>query len=423
MRLLVFSLLFFISSSVLAQADLWRTEDGLSNDWISDINQDKQGYLWLATQYGLNRFDGYDFDSYNYTPDSASSLSANWVRHLEVSDEGMIFFSCFFGQLHRYDPIDDEFVKLHSAQDSVYPSVVRDILIDSADNLWVGATNGLFLLPSRSTELKRLYDLSVNDIEMSSDGSLFLVAHDAIYRINDTHINPRFEFTDQLTFKQLFIDNQDNLWAINDQGLWSVDQSTWSFNAYPLEDFGSSGVFHATSILEDNKGRLWVAGDKGVNIIRANRSEQDYMLWDVLIKEDINPVEITKIFQDRDDNIWIGTNKGLVMTSSLHRRFLSTSDFSTVESIKRVRHIHVHDDIVWLGNEEGLYEVRPGSQAIRMFKRPVQSIYYGSDKTLYIGSGSDIFRKVDGEEVFQKFINDDYAGGITGCPVDDANSK
>ena len=160
----------------------------------------------------------------------------------------MIFFSCFFGQLHRYDPIHDVFVKLHSAQDSVYPSVVRDMLVDSADNLWVGATNGLFLLSSRSTELKRLSDLSVNDIEMSSDGSLFLVAYDAIYKINDTQVNREFKFTDQLTFKQLFIDNQDNLWAINDQGLWSVDHSTWSFSAYPLEDFNSSGVFHATSI-------------------------------------------------------------------------------------------------------------------------------------------------------------------------------
>ncbi|MEM9809503.1 MAG: two-component regulator propeller domain-containing protein, partial [Cyanobacteria bacterium P01_D01_bin.56] len=62
-------------------------DQGLSNEWISAISQDGKGYLWIATQYGLNRFDGHEFEVFTYRP--KDGLSSNWIRDIYASENGL----------------------------------------------------------------------------------------------------------------------------------------------------------------------------------------------------------------------------------------------------------------------------------------------------------------------------------------------
>ena len=71
-------------SDYLTKFESFTIENGLSNNHVLDILQDKYGYIWIATRNGLNRFDGYRFVTYKNDPEDSTSLSDNYVTSLEL---------------------------------------------------------------------------------------------------------------------------------------------------------------------------------------------------------------------------------------------------------------------------------------------------------------------------------------------------
>ncbi|MEM1216466.1 MAG: two-component regulator propeller domain-containing protein, partial [Bacteroidota bacterium] len=69
------------------------TSDGLTNDWISALATDERGYLWIATQYGLNRYDGQGFSAFTYQANDTAGLGANWVRTMAYRPDGSLWMS------------------------------------------------------------------------------------------------------------------------------------------------------------------------------------------------------------------------------------------------------------------------------------------------------------------------------------------
>ncbi len=92
------ALLINLSNLVLslnAQSGMqyWTTENGLSSDHIVQILQDQNGYIWIGTRYGLNRFDGYEFKSYYYEPNNLISLTTNRVVDMTQDSSGAIWLA------------------------------------------------------------------------------------------------------------------------------------------------------------------------------------------------------------------------------------------------------------------------------------------------------------------------------------------
>ncbi len=98
------SLLFLLfipphAGSQPLQFEHWSTDNGLSNNWVSAVLQDSRGFLWIATQYGVNKFDGYEFQLYRYDPNDSNSLNSNWVRSMTEDTKGNIWFGLYGGGL------------------------------------------------------------------------------------------------------------------------------------------------------------------------------------------------------------------------------------------------------------------------------------------------------------------------------------
>jgi signal transduction histidine kinase/ligand-binding sensor domain-containing protein len=120
-------------------------DDGLSNDSVGFIFQDRQGFLWLGTQDGLNRYDGYRFTVFRNEPANPNSLSNNSVTCMAEDPEGMLWIGTLGGGLNRYNPRSGAFTRyLHNPANpgSLSSNSVTALHVDRIGRLWAGTLGG-----------------------------------------------------------------------------------------------------------------------------------------------------------------------------------------------------------------------------------------------------------------------------------------
>ncbi len=123
----------------------YTTENGLSDDYVTDILQDQNGYIWIGTTSGLNRFDGYSFTVFKYRPGEPHTLSNNSINDLHEDAEGRIWIATD-GGLNMYNPLTEQFKHYqHDAnnENQVLYNRTRVIYEDQEGILWLGTHNGL----------------------------------------------------------------------------------------------------------------------------------------------------------------------------------------------------------------------------------------------------------------------------------------
>ena len=144
MQKYLFILILFLNLlNANSQQYLFQTldvEDGLNHSSIESIVQDHYGYIWVATQYGLNRYDGYKFTVYTHNPIDSNSISDIGVHKLYVDRAGNLWVITFSGKLNRYDQEHDVFIRYDL--DKFSPSEkgskqISSITEDSSGNLWI----------------------------------------------------------------------------------------------------------------------------------------------------------------------------------------------------------------------------------------------------------------------------------------------
>src|ERR1041385_6736313 len=108
---IIFSFLFFLLPEIFsAQTDSWikhyGVKEGLSQGSVLSLVQDKQGFIWVGTENGLDRFDGYFFREYQNDPHDTTSLSSNYVYALVTDNAGKVWIGTGRG-INVYDPLSD----------------------------------------------------------------------------------------------------------------------------------------------------------------------------------------------------------------------------------------------------------------------------------------------------------------------------
>ncbi len=116
------------------------TEDELSNNAITAILQDRRGFMWIGTQDGLNRFDGYRFTTYRHDPNNLNSLSNNYIEDLLEDRDGNLWVATQ-GGVNRFDPHTGNIVRYqHEPEnpDSLSANEIKTIFQDHSGTLWFG---------------------------------------------------------------------------------------------------------------------------------------------------------------------------------------------------------------------------------------------------------------------------------------------
>ncbi len=334
-RLLVLCFLMALAPSSLCSSsphvirfNYLTTEMGLSNNAISSegqtIVQDKNGFLWFATQDGLNRFDGYNIKTYRHDPANPHSLLDNFVTTLYEDRQGFIWVGTYYG-LDRFDPTTERFTHF-SPGHSTNP--ILAIIEDQPGALWIGTEHGLQYLKTASGRFRYYrhdksdpHSLSndfVKAVLKDSQGTLWVGTDDGLDRFDPAtgrFVHFRSARTDSHSLSSdsiytLHEDRRGNLWVGTNNGLNRMGPARRRFIRY-LEDTGASSTLsanHIVSIVEDRQGQLWIGIYAG-GIARLNPETGDvyhypYKSGDL---HGLSSNNVAALFIDRQNKLWVGT--------------------------------------------------------------------------------------------------------------------
>src|SRR5580700_9931796 len=139
------------------------TADGLSETRVSQIVQDDRGFMWFGTQYGINRYDGYEFKVFVHEPGRVNSLAGAYIYSLFKDRSGMLWIGCN-RVLDRFDPRTETFTHYRLETDELanLGSTVVHISQDRSGLLWLATGTGLHQLDPTTGKISH-YRHSAND--------------------------------------------------------------------------------------------------------------------------------------------------------------------------------------------------------------------------------------------------------------------
>jgi ligand-binding sensor domain-containing protein/signal transduction histidine kinase len=250
-------------------------EQGLTQESVASVIQDRHGYMWLGTQAGLNRYDGYRVTTFKNDPASPLSLQDNYVQALYEDDAGRLWVGNK-GGLDRYDPVSQGFAHVLSKIS------VLAIVGDGKQGLWLATSEGLQHLDTASG---RVQILRHTDADANS--------------LNDDHVNA------------LALDKQGNLWLGTGRGLELLPAGSKEFRHFGNQNRRLENHIMALSIGED--GVLWSGAIRGLQAWRLNGLSAEPMA--VAVPAELAGLRVNKLLHDRDGTLWLGT-----FTDGLRRR-------------------------------------------------------------------------------------------------------
>lgn len=190
----------------------------------SVISQDKTGMIWIGTQDGLVRWDGYRSRIFRNDPQDPLSLPGNFVTGLMVDEEGTLFVATSTGVIVRFNPIEENFSPL-PAVTTATGLIYNALVSDGKQGLWVGNSNGL----SHFTPEAQQWEIA--DLPKGSKIWSLLLAHDGL------------------------------LWVGTEQGVLRYNQNTASFT--PIEGTGDKSSAAVRVLFQSAKGDVWFGKNDG----------------------------------------------------------------------------------------------------------------------------------------------------------------
>jgi diguanylate cyclase (GGDEF)-like protein len=301
-RLVLLALLVLTAASLAAPAaggparpirfDRLSLEQGLSQSSVMDILQDQRGYIWLATEEGLNRYDGLSFKIYKHDPAEVDSLPSSFVWDSEEDGAGNLWIATT-GGLAMWERTTDRMVR-QKLLDDRHIRVLR--YAPRSNALWIGTRDqGLFRLDISGGALAHFAH------EPADAGSL---ADDRIYALH--------------------VDAKNRLWVGTEAGLERLEAGGTRFTHFAANPADPSSLSEGKvrAIAEDDTGALWVGTSSGgLNRLDPATGRSERFRHDPEVRTSLAHDQVRAILQDADGRLWVGTSGGLDLLDPVRGSF------------------------------------------------------------------------------------------------------
>tara|TARA_R110002153_G_scaffold19073_1_gene65870 strand:+ start:22562 stop:27091 length:4530 start_codon:yes stop_codon:yes gene_type:complete len=332
-----FWLVFFLSCSITLHAaespnfsfTPAELSDQLSQKTVRQIYQDSTGYLWVVTQEGVSRYDGYQLLSFVHDSRKSDSLSSDNVRAVLEDHEKRLWVATDGGGLNLYNSAKQTFSKWKQGSNlEITPlsNQIRSMALDKMGNIWLGYNNGNFsrlnpnemafehfdtrlLLPNLEKDAAVTSMIEDgNNIWLATDGNGLLKLDKKSKTLSRIHTaSPQPLFSDRLT--KLFIDVQQRLWLTSyDAGVSVMDAQRAKFTTFEHydEQTDSLAANLVHTIFQDQKQRIWFGTEAGASLWNGRSKFTTFKVDDGLSDN-----KILSILQDPSGLMWFGSFNGI----------------------------------------------------------------------------------------------------------------
>lgn len=321
---------------VLRELQRWSTQaDTVFHHFASNemqyalaITQDRQGFLWLATESGVTRWDGYRARVYRADPQDKSALPDNRVLSLLTDERGRLWVGTGVGGLARYDPQCDCFSVYRAGPGGLGNPTVTAIASDNRGGVWVGTAAGLDHVDPdmgmvRNISLGADVQAPVLDVLQDGDGGLWLGTEHGLFRRppGSEHFLPVLldvRENSGLVVNQLRRDSAGRLWiATHSHGAYAIEPGQSIPHAVHGSD-SASGLEAETihAIVEVTPGKIWLGTSAGgIVVVEPDAGWQTRrMRHHVAVSTSLQDDDVSSMLRDRSGLVWVGSTSALNMT-------------------------------------------------------------------------------------------------------------
>jgi len=417
MKLLLTSILT-LCLSVISYAqhsvkfDSYTIEDGLSQSHVTDIVQDDLGNIWLSTQDGLNKFNGYKFKILKNQVNDSASLPNNWLHCLTKGRNGKLWFGSNRG-IGSIDPKTEEIEKINrknypTLKGYIFTELAIDkrnflwalsekhginvintetkkvrvigtldkaadfstLFIDQNEKLWIGTQSGRVFysefpyeifkeVKSEDSNLKS----KINSFSNYKTDEIIICTETGVFTVDSNQTATyftKFLETQYQNFTSVYIQSDDKIWlGTKGYGLYLLknkNKPSPTLFQYTTNAYNSFSICdkHINVIYPDESGNIWIATEKGV--AKFDSYKQGFTIIGIHDNPDNGLVDqsVYSFNEDRNNNIYIGTRKDLTLYNPIKNKF---SHFYRNEKNEHYL-VNIYPETpqkIWLGFDDGLF--------------------------------------------------------------------
>ncbi len=355
---------------------------------VTALLQDASGLMWIGTQNGLIRFDGYRFRRFIHLPNDPASLSGDFVNALWATPDGRIWVGTLSDGVSVFDPASERFE--HVQNDPTKPSSltggrISAICDDGKDGVWIATDEGLNHLPRGSKTVRRF-------------------GHDPA--------NPATNLQNSQV-RSLLYDRQGDLWVGSGNGLQRLVKGRFDGNTLSAQDQASLEGKEIRALFEAQDGKLWLGTRKhGAAWLDPGTHKLHWLALDPARPDALHHGWVSGMAQPRPDQIWLASSGGgIIIVSAADGKILqhlrhdpAVSDSLAFDLVRPL--LTDHAGLLWVGTTGGgLQRINTRNKMVRVLRHSpsrlkglshpdVRSILELANGQILIGSsgnGIDIF--------------------------------
>lgn len=409
-RFILFSIFCFVQMlTCFSYANSGRlyTSNDLSSSLIRCIIQDKYGFIWVGTNYGLNRFDGYKFSTYLCNPADTTTIQDNDIVKLYPYSKEFLFVATNRG-LYKYSYLTNCFqhIVLEKKDEKIR---VSSLIEDGKHNLLIGTAGyGAYRLDMTTGKVTRLSRKSANSVDdffamlfFDDEGYLWQANHTKVlrkYKYNGKSIKlvSVYEPKDLFGISKLYATDKKGFFVAHSGGIMRYDYASHSFSRYDFDFSAHQGAGYISAVTLDKYGNLWLgtSGDGTFKIPHGSRKAYRVELNNQSFIFD--NAHISDLLIDRDGNQWYGCyKKGLFLSNNDNNVFhpVSLDELGAgMETISSV--VGVADGLMlFVVKNHGLYLLDEKTGNTKLLQSPAGPIKVYSDfrKNVYVYGRDGIY--------------------------------
>ncbi len=400
--------------------------EGLLNQYIRAILQDRRGFLWFGTIEGVYRYDGYSFLNINSAGRKQCYLQNNVVNSLLEDSDGNIWIGTS-GGLDKLNFVADTITHfkvnpdLSDPKTSLHKSLnfgeVRDIEQDSTGRIWLALYGGglncynpkndtFTYYVENKADPKSFKAGLVNGLLLENNGTLWIATEfSGVYRMNvyTDRYPTKIEATKNGTYSSVYKDRKSNYWF----GTWGAGliqfdpvQNTLISNTFGKE-YAQNTI---RTILEDRSNNFWL-GTFRAGLYLYNRDSKTYQTTrtDINSTESIGNNTVWSLFQDQSECIWAGTwGNGLFKFCPNASQFITETSSGKSNLSNITSFVEDGSNSVWIGTESnGLFKYNTHSKelinpiikgALVNYKDNIRTLFKDSQKNLWVCGDGGILK-------------------------------